>query len=473
MKITAIVSNEIFLAATDVDEDLAKLLQKELTFANPKLGELIRMGYSIWRVPKRIVCYRKLKTGYYLPIGFGARLRQYLTERGDELILNDQRSLKPIQPVPIAITLKPEQAAVLGQILKHYRCILEARPGFGKTMMGIKILSERRQKTLIIVHTRALLQQWQKRLQDFCTLSEGDLGLIGEGKWQLGRKITLAMYQTLLSRGTKELQAEFGLVIVDECHHVPANTFAKIVKSMAAKYCLGLTATPYRKDKLDKLMNFYIGKIIPTGSNETSDIGSLLPPSKIKTTVYWRETDLLIPGFADKEFTELGTLLAADRRRLRLVVNDVLRVAKQGAKIMVLSERVGQAEKIFALLGQSQPKLKMTLVTGQQKKVARSELFSRLKQGEFQIMVATGGVVGEGFDWPMVDHLFLAFPFSWKGKLIQYVGRIQRAYPGKNAAFVYDYVDGQMSIFRAMQRKRSSGYRELGAIFTPFPTNMI
>jgi superfamily II DNA or RNA helicase len=462
--IRARVSNEIFLATNQVDEHLAQFFQQELTFPNPKLGELLRLGYSIWRVPKKIVCYRKLKSGYYLPIGFGPRLRQFLASRSQTLLLDDYRIQKPITPIKTKITLKPEQAQIQQRLLKNNRCILEARPGFGKTMLGIEVLISRLQKTLIIVHTRALLQQWQKRLTDFCFLQDGDLGIIGEGKWKLGNKITLAMYQTLLSRGTSSLKNEFGFLIVDECHHVPANTFAKIVKDMSAKYCLGLTATPFRKDKLDRLMNFYIGKIISTTTPITSESNTLLPQSKIKTTVIFRPTNLKIPHWENKDFAELGTILINSRSRLNLILADIQQAITQNGKILILSERVAQAETIYHHLLANNPDLKIILITGQQKKQEREQLFTRIKANEFSVLVATGGVVGEGFDWPNADHLFLTFPFSWKGKLIQYVGRLQRSSAGKTQAYVYDYLDVNLGIFRSMQRKRLTGYRELGAI---------
>ncbi|MDO5561280.1 MAG: DEAD/DEAH box helicase family protein [bacterium] len=460
--IKARVAEEIFLSADQVDEDLFNFIKHELVFFNPKIIELKRLGYSTWQVPKTIKCFRQLKSGYYLPLGFGGRLRQYLNDRYDELILDDQRTEKKVSKIKSKIQLKENQNIALAKILKQNRCILEAKPGFGKTVLGIQTLVEKQQKTLIIVHTRALLAQWQKRLADFCELEDGDLGIIGEGKWKIGKKITLASYQTLLSRGTKSSKNDFGLVIVDECHHVPANTFSKVVRGFASKYCLGLTATPFRKDKLDKLMSFYIGGLIPTSSITTSDEASLLPKSPITTDLIICPTQLTIKDYELKEFTELGTILGNDSARLLQVIEDVEKAMQENKKIIVLSERVGHCELLFELLKKRNKKAKAVLVTGQMKKSDREKLFEEIKQNKYQLIVATGGVVGEGFDWPALDTLFLTFPFSWRGKLIQYVGRVQRAAPGKTQATVYDYVDENMSIFQAMFRKRLNAYRELG-----------
>jgi len=455
------VDCEIFLKPDQVDNDLEQFIRQSLSFANPKIGELIRLGYSVWKVPKQIKCYRALKSGFYLPLGFGATLRSYIHRRGDELIIDDRRIDAPVVPIASKINLKPEQQEAKKKLLTPNRAILEAKPGFGKTMLGIEVMCARAQKTLIIVHTRALLGQWQKRISDYCQIDPAEIGLIGEGKWKIGERVTIASYQTLLSRGTKTIKNEFGLVIVDECHHVPANTFAKVVRGFAARYCLGLTATPFRKDKLDKLMNFYIGPIVPT-SVLTSDSHDLLPANRVPTSLVWRETALTIEDADQKEFTELGTLLSLDAERLKLIVTDVLQACKQGKKCIVLSERVAHAEAIDMMIHMNEPELSTVLVTGQLKKETRQELLDQVKSNHFQIMVATGGVVGEGFDWPAADTLFLTFPFSWKGKLIQYVGRIQRTCPGKKQACVYDYVDINVPIMKAMMRKRLFGYRELG-----------
>ncbi len=463
--IKATVAAQIFIPASQVKPALEKFIKKELVFFNPKIIELKRLGYSTWKVPKVIKCYRQLKSGYFLPLGFGPRFWRWCQEEKLKLILDDQRIVQPVEKIKSQITLKENQLVALNKILPKNRAILQAKPGFGKTVLALAYIVQKQQKTLIIVHTRALLAQWQKRIADFLELETEDIGIIGEGKWQIGRKITIASYQTLLSRGTKEINNLFGLVVVDECHHVPANTFAKVVRDFSAKYCLGLTATPFRKDKLDRLMNFYIGSIITTDQLETSDEQSLLPPAAVKTVLLKRETDLWIQDFELKDFTQLGTILSEDQNRLQLIINDVLTVAKdKNHRLLVLSERVGHCEALFTALKKLLPKSKMVLVTGQMKKAEREKLFEKIKKNNYQIMVATGGVVGEGFDWPEINYLFLTFPFSWRGRLIQYVGRAQRVSKNKTQAFVYDYVDEQMSIFQAMWRKRLLAYRELGVV---------
>ncbi|MDR0462682.1 MAG: DEAD/DEAH box helicase, partial [Pseudomonadales bacterium] len=455
-KITLTISSYIFIKNDQVDDDLEKFIKKELEFFNPKIIELKRMGYSTWKVPYTIKCFSKLKNGYVLPTGFGSQLRNYLQDRGDEIEIIDKRVEKPIVPFDFQIELRPEQQEPVEKLLYLNRAILEAKPGFGKTMAALYVIAKRSQKTLIIVHTRALLHQWKKRIEDNFDLVKGDLGVIGEGKWQVGEKITIASYQTLLSRGTKKLKEEFGMVVIDECHHVPANTFTKVVRDFAAKYVLGLTATPFRKDKLDKMMLFYIGSLVKTKTvADTMEICHEITKT-VPTRLIVRETDLSIADADEKEFTELGTILGEDVKRNELIVADVIETFKlnPNAKCIILSERVGHCEILFKMLQKKMPKVKSIIITGQVKRQEREEVFEKIKENKYQILVATGGVVGEGFDWPALDTLFLTYPFSWRGKLIQYVGRVQRAYPGKDQAIVYDYLDINNSMFKAMFRKR-------------------
>jgi superfamily II DNA or RNA helicase len=162
------------------------------------------------------------------------------------------------------------------------------------------------------------------------------------------------------------------------------------------------------------------------------------------------------------EFTQLGTQLTEDLGRNELILRDVLAAIQRQGKILILSERVGHCELLYRELQKRLPDLQIGLITGQVKKATREEIFTAIRANHYQVLVATGSVIGEGFDWPSIDHLFLTYPFSWKGKLIQYAGRAQRLAPGKKEAFIYDYVDSFVPMLRAMFRRRAAAYRELG-----------
>ncbi len=457
LKVT--LSNYLFLNLENVDKNLENFLKKKLDIVNPKFIDAKRMGFSIYKIPRVLYNFKKLKAGFVLPIGFLGVLKSYVAENNLILDIIDNRVEKVIEPLSCQIKLQPVQQLMLEKILRFNRVILEAKPGFGKTMLALSYLAQRQQNTIIIVHTRTLLHQWQKRIRDYFQLKKEDLGLIGESKWQIGQKITLASYQTLLSRGSKQLKNEFGLVIVDECHHVPACTFSKVVRELASRYCLGLTATAFRKDRLDSLMNFYIGPIVTTPNDDQITVKI---EKKIPTFLIMRNTQLSITNADLLEFSLLGTKLIQDEKRNALIANDVLLVMKKEAKCLVLTERIEHCQILFDLLKKKNKKLKITIANGQMNKKEREGIIFAVKNNEFDILIATGALIGEGFDWPQLDNLFLVYPFSWRGKLIQYVGRVQRYFPNKNKAFVYDYVDNYIGMFKAMFFKRKKAYFNMG-----------
>jgi superfamily II DNA or RNA helicase len=458
-KLTITLSSYIFLKLENVDEKLEGFLKKKLNVINPKFLSAQRMGFSVYKIPKMLYNCKKLKAGFVLPIGFLGNLKQYALENDFELEIADKRIEQPIEPLDCQIKLKPTQILMFDKILKYNRVVLEAKPGFGKTILALAYLTKLQQKTIIIVHTRALLHQWQKRIDDYFNLEENDVGIIGEGKWKIGKKITLASYQTLLSRGSKKLKNEFGLTIVDECHHVPAFTFSKVVRELASRYCLGLTATAFRKDRLESMMNFYLGPIVVTPKDSSITTYS---EKKVPTFLKIRETKLMIEDDENLEFTLLGTKLTQDNKRNKLIVDDVYEVAKSGQKCLILTERVEHCQVLAEMLKKKIKKLKIAVANGQMKKSEREEIIHNVKDNEFDVLVATGALIGEGFDWPQLQHLFLVYPFSWRGKLIQYVGRAQRYFPGKDRVYVYDYLDNYVGMFKGMFLKRKRAYLTMG-----------
>ena len=468
-----IVSNQIFFPEREVrgQEELRSFCRSKLNFFNPKIIELKRLGFSIWKVPKTINCFKELKSGWYLPVGFLEELKKYGAENNWQLEIDDRRSEREISEVEKYCRIEPrlDQEKILEELLKRERAVLCAKPGFGKTMAGLLYLARRRQKTLIIVHTRALLHQWLKRIEDYFDLPKGMIGIIGEGKWQIGQMITVASYQTLLSRGAKSIADEFGLVIIDECHHVPAATFTKIASAFSAKYYLGLSATPYRKDRLDRMIGFYVGPVIEVEGvakeeksekeaeeRDKKDRNNLCP-----TEFSFHQTEFRVPNPDMIEFTELGTILIADKKRNEQIVKDIVRAIKNKEKCLVLTERVAHAESLLELIRKKAPRLRAVAVTGNMPKKKREEIWEEVRANKYQVLLATGSLIGEGFDWPSAEHLFLTYPFSWKGKVAQYVGRVQRATQDKECAQVTDYVDLRVPMLRAMARKRYRAYREM------------
>lgn len=441
-------------------DKLYRFLKKELNFPNPEFYAKERFGYSTWQTSRFIKTIDVNPDGIIIPAGYLDQALQFINENQLHAEIIDNRTTTKTTSFKSKLKLRKDQQKELIRLLKHERIIFQAQPGFGKTMVALALMQKRRQKTLVIVHTDALLRQWVKRIDDHFEMGKGDVGTIGNSKWQVGKKVTIASYMTLARRNIDEIKDEFGLMIIDECHHVPANTFSTVVKQFSAKYVLGLTATAYRKDKLEKLMHLYISDqaiIVDTSTETFKDNLN----SQVETQLITRKTAFTANGKME-DFQEACRLVIADENRNNQITDDVVQVLSSGAKCLVLTERLEHCETLLALVRQKIKGIHAAVATGRMTKKQRERITKRLHQERFQLLIATGKLIGEGFDWPEVSHLFLAFPFSWKGKLVQYVGRIQRSSEGKTVAIVYDYFDDQVPMLKLMYFKRLRTYRSLG-----------
>jgi len=455
-----VLSSSIFIPNVWLPDKLYRYLKQELNFPNPEFYEKERLGYSTWQTPRFIRTLEIQPDGVLVPIGFLEKVMAYAEQEHLTVTIDDRRITTKTTSFPSKLILRKDQQKVLKQLIGYNRVILNANPGFGKTMVALALMKKLRQRTLIIVHTNTLLHQWHKRISDYFKLSKDDIGLIGDNKWKVGKKITIASYMTLFRRGIEEIKNDFGLVIIDECHHVPANTFSQVVKQFPAKYVLGLSATAYRKDKLDKLMYYYLSDQIVTAEPEAGQKTTQINPT-IETQLVTRKTQFK-GNTKCEDFQEASRLVIADKERNEQIVTDIAAVLATGAKCLVLSERLEHCKTLLEMIRQKIKGVHAAVATGIMTKKQRERIAKRLHQDRFQLLIATGKLIGEGFDWPEVSHLFLAFPFSWKGKLIQYIGRVQRPYEGKTQAVVHDYFDDQVSMLKIMYYKRLRTYRSLG-----------
>lgn len=283
-----VIGSEIFIPHHTLPDKLYRFLRSKLVFRNPEYLVKIRKGFSTWNTPEWIYVIRRYEDGIVVPGGLIGDIEEFAKRNDIALQIDDQQRICKGIRIPHSLVLRPEQEHILDKIMRRNRCVLEAPPGFGKTVIGLRYILKRKQPALIVVHTNELLRQWKKCIERYCTLKKGELGTIGASKWKPGSKITIASYMTLARRGVDDLRDAFGCVVIDECHHVPANTFTGVVRRLSAKYVLGLTATAYRKDKLERLMTLYIGPIVKAGSEPTFNISR----SSVPVTVRVRHTPL-------------------------------------------------------------------------------------------------------------------------------------------------------------------------------------
>ena len=393
-----------------------------------------------------------------VPAGLLEEIKSFAEENSISLSIDDRRPTIKGVKISTSITLRPDQERVLRKLLSHDRCILEASPGFGKTIVALQYIAKRKKPALVIVHTRELLEQWKKRIEECCSMKKGDIGILGHSKWKVGRLITIASQQTLIRRDLTELKNSFGCLVVDECHHVPASTFLSVVRQFPAPYVLGLTATPYRKDGLERLMFAAIGPGVKIGQTEDRTLNEQRPTAP--TTVHMRGTASRLPKVG-LDFFQICEFLMRDPDRNARIAADIASLLEAGQKCLVLSERVEHCNTLFSIIRERTKGIHGAVADGTMTRGNRLRLSQRIGQERFQFLIATGKLMGEGFDWPEVQHLFFALPFSWKGRLVQYIGRVQRTSPNKTHAHVYDYVDFDVPMLKGMHFQRLRTYRSL------------
>ena len=417
----------------DVQKVLNKI-EKANTFPNPQHAENIRMGYSNWGTPRKLELYRWEDGVLILPRGFWKDLMYIIKINNIEFIISDKCITNEVNYFLNTQEREP-------WILRNYQlhCVRAATDsiqgcivsptGSGKSLIGLEIMVRRGQKSLVLVHRVDLAMQWadviNKRLGLKCGLIAGD-------SWQLGEEITIAMIQSLHSRKDKfkEIASQFGLVLTDECHHIPSDSFYDVIAMIPAKYRYGLSATPRRRDGLEILIYRAIGPCIATVEREeVESLGATVP-----VTVHVLKTGF-DPGLV-KSWNDYLQAITDDGER-NFIIMRLANLFDNNAKRLILVDRVEHAEFLSELMIDAG--IDHVLAHGKIKKKDRSELMEKIKSA--RITVGATGLLGEGLDVSAWEILILASPISSEIKLLQAIGRVVRSCPGKEGALVYDLKD--------------------------------
>ncbi len=319
-------------------------------------------------------------------------------------------------------------------------------------MIALKIIAEKQQPTLIVVHRKQLADQWIERIKTFLGIPKNEIGRIGQGKCKPGKKITIALIQSLpkeLEKPDNPLRKAFGTIIVDECHHVPAETFRRTISQLCTYYLYGFTATPFRKYNDGKLIFFHLGEVI--SELRTNEVSTYK-----RAFVNIRNTELDVPFNSKTDrFETLSNVLIHDSARNKLIINDLILELNAGKKVIILTERKEHIETINQYLKQ---KFDTVTLSGEDSESSRNMKWKILKEGSYQVLITTGQYFGEGTDLQQAECLFLVYPFSFEGKLIQYIGRVQRS---EVSPTIYDYRDYKIDYLNKLFLKRNTYYRRL------------
>jgi superfamily II DNA or RNA helicase len=420
---------------SELSGEVATLIRDRLTFANPAHQEAEKRGFYTGNIPRQIRGYQVEGDRLIMPRGFTRQLVEVLRGAGVRYQLEDRRHT--LAPVDLSFCgkLRDFQIEAVEAMDSRIFGTLAAPTGSGKTVMALALIARRRLPALVVVHNKELQDQWIDRIGAFLEIPAPEVGIIGGGKMKVGDKITVALVQSLY-KCASEVARSIGHLVIDECHRAPSRTFTEAVTTFDCMYMTGLSATPWRRDGLSRLIYWYIGdKAHEVDAPSLVEAGHVL-----KAEVIRRMTEFEPTADPSTEYSKMLSELTQDPARNALIASDVAREAGNGGGVcLVLTDRKAHCEALGAALGARG--VNASILTGDLSNGERQEVVAALNGGGVKVLVATGQLIGEGFDCRELSTLFLATPIKFNGRLLQYLGRVLRPAPGKDQAKVYDYVD--------------------------------
>jgi superfamily II DNA or RNA helicase len=462
-RLEIILANEIYIPSDGLAPALSNRIVRLAAFQNPEFYRAQAMRLPTYDKPRVIACAEQHPQHIGLPRGCLDDLRGVLDELDIALLIRDERCAGEPLDVAFCGVLRPEQVTAANALVAHDTGVLAATTAFGKTVIAAWMLAHRRVNTLVLVHRRQLLDQWVERLTTFLGVPPGGIGCIGGGKRKATGKIDVAVMQSLVRKGVvDDCVADYGHLIVDECHHLSARSFEQVARRARARYVLGLSATVTRKDGEHPIIFMQSGPVRHRVSAKVQAAGRPFSHCVIvRPTAFVSERE---PD-ADKrvQFQALYKELATSERRNQLICDDVLRAVRDGRSPLVLTERHEHLNRLVAALTGSIQHL--LVLRGQMTRHEREAAAARLAsipESEPRALLATGRYIGEGFDDARLDTLFITLPISWRGTVAQYVGRLHRLHEGKRDVRVYDYADLQVAMLDRMFSRRCRAYEAIG-----------
>lgn len=457
------VGNQIFIAKDALSPALRNRLLRLAAFQNPEFYRAQAMRRPTFDKPRVIACAEDFPNHIAHPRGCLEDILRLLGEIGIKpLIIEEHHSGTPLE-VKFKGKLRTEQEMAGTALLEHNNGVLSATTAFGKTVLAAWLIAERKVNTLILVHRKQLQQQWIDRLITFLDIPSDRIGRIGGGKRNPTGHIDVALIQSLYRKGAvDDIVADYGYIIVDECHHLPAQKFEQVTRQAKAKYITGLTATLKRKDGLHPIITMQCGPV-----RFCVDAKEQAAKRPFEHTVYVRPTPFIPikPAHADMRihFNDLYDEIIRDTARNRLICNDVIKSVKEGRSPVVLTERNDHLDILFNELYNKCQNLIVLRGGMSSKELAKvSQRLAEIRDNDERVLLATGKYIGEGFDDARLDTLFLTLPISWQGTIAQYVGRLHRLHDSKKEVQVYDYADLNVAVLERMFNKRCRGYESVG-----------
>jgi superfamily II DNA or RNA helicase/very-short-patch-repair endonuclease len=461
-RLDLILGNQVYIAKNGLPAALRNRLIRLAAFQNPEFYKAQAMRLPTYGKPRIIACAEEHEKYIGLPRGCLDEVRRLLLDLGIDVACRDERCHGKLLDVTFHGQLQAEQEAAANAMLAHDIGVLSATTAFGKTVIAAWLIAQRGVNTLVLVHRRQLMEQWVARLAEFLNLPPKTIGQVGGGRKKSTGVLDVALIQSLSRKGVvHDLVAEYGHLVVDECHHLSAHSFEQVARQAKAQFVTGLSATTTRKDGHHPIIFMQCG---PVRHRVNAKAQAAVRP--FEHTIYVRPTEFYATSCAEDartRFQELYSELIADEVRNQRICEEVIQVVREGRSPLVLTER---NEHLDALVRSLSAEVRHLIVLrggmGKKKLAAVIAQLAEVPEDEQRVILATGRFIGEGFDDPRLDTLFLTLPISWRGTIAQYAGRLHRLHHRKREVRVYDYADLNVPMFARMFDRRCRGYEALG-----------
>ena len=462
-KMELVLGNEIYIEKEGLHPGLRNRLLQTAAFQNPEFCKAQAMRLPTYGTPRIIDCAEEHPKHFGLPRGCMESVQKLLSSLKIKTVVRDERFIGVPIELSFCGTLRPDQKRAVDSLMEHDTGVLSATTAFGKTVVAAWMIAQRGVNTLILVHRQQLQEQWIERLSSFLGISVKSIGRIGGGPKKPNGTIDVALIQSMVRKGVVDDRVgDYGHLIVDECHHLPAASFEQVARRTKAKYILGLSATVTRKDGHHPVITMQCGPIrYRTDAKQQAKVRPFIH------TVVVRPTPFQMPPTDEEDrriqFHEHYEALIADEARNRMIIEDALAVVQEGRSPVILTERTEHLDWLHEnLVSKVEHLIVLKGGMGKKKLTEALEKLSSIPSHESRILLATGRFLGEGFDDARLDTLLLTLPVSWRGTIAQYAGRLHRLYDSKKEVRIYDYADLNEPMLARMFDRRCKGYEAVG-----------
>ncbi len=442
------VGGNIILNRNELSKPVINFIKENLNIFNKEYGMKKRLGKSTFSTERYFHLIEEVSDKVILPRGFLSQFAEFLDENNISYTFTQTKREFDDVSFSNLIELKAEQEIVVTQVLKKPNGILVAPPGSGKTIMALEIITRLTLPSIILVHRNQLLHQWVERIEQFLGIPKAHIGVISGTKKKLGKQITVASLQSLARyKNFDEIRNVFGVMVIDECHHIPAKTYRETIRSFNSRYCYGLTATHERKFDQQLIAELCIGPVLAEMKSsqgaESGTFNIMIIPSLLELPFRYK----------NDHYEILAKTISFDTARNRVIIDAVLDHLRQNRKILLLTER---REHIEILALHLREVAEIITLSGDDSARQRKLKYDQITAGNFKVLIATGPLFGEGLDVKGFDVLVLAFPISFEGKLKQYIGRLR----GNGVKYIVDIHDSQIAFLERHYKKRQRLYEK-------------